>query len=162
MNNDTKQHHQETLPRRKFAKAAVGGAAIFTATQWTKPVVDTLILPAHAQTSGSTIVDLALATPDLSTLVDLLVGADLVETLSGPGPFTVFAPTNAAFENIAAVLPTLSPQDVTDILLHHVVPGVVPASAIPATTNTPPSTVDGPIPASNGVVYVIDQVLIPA
>ena len=60
-----------------------------------------LLPPRHALTAGKTIVDLAVATPELSTLVTALKAADLVDTLSGKGPFTVFAPTNEAFKKLA-------------------------------------------------------------
>lgn len=56
--------------------------------------------------AAGTIVDIAAGNPDFSTLVELLTTAELVETLAGEGPFTVFAPTNAAFEALAADLGT--------------------------------------------------------
>ena len=62
-------------------------------------IIDSVLMPGDAPTPASktTIVDLAVATPDLSTLVTALKAAGLVDTLSGTGPFTVFAPTNEAF-----------------------------------------------------------------
>jgi len=84
------------------------------------------------------IVDIAAGNPDFSTLVELLTAAELVETLKGEGPFTVFAPTNAAFEALAADLGTdmagLSAQMTGDIellkkiLLTHVYAGKVMAA----------------------------------
>ncbi len=76
------------------------------------------------------IVELAVATPDLSTLVTAVKAAGLVETLSGPGPFTVFAPTNAAFAKIpaAALNDLLLPANkdaLSNILTYHVVKGKV-------------------------------------
>jgi uncharacterized surface protein with fasciclin (FAS1) repeats len=76
------------------------------------------------------IVELAVATPDLSTLVTAVKAAGLVETLSGPGPFTVFAPTNAAFAKIpaAALNDLLLPANkaaLSNILTYHVVAGKV-------------------------------------
>ena len=62
--------------------------------------------PAEAAAEAQTIVDIAAGNPDFSTLVELLTTAGLVETLQGEGPFTVFAPTNAAFEALAADLGT--------------------------------------------------------
>ena len=62
--------------------------------------------PAEAAAEVQTIVDIAAGNPDFSTLVELLTTAGLVETLQGEGPFTVFAPTNAAFEALAADLGT--------------------------------------------------------
>ena len=58
------------------------------------------------EAAAQTIVDIAAGNPDFSTLVELLTTAGLVETLQGEGPFTVFAPTNAAFEALAADLDT--------------------------------------------------------
>ena len=81
---------------------------------------------------GKTIVDLAVATPDLSTLVAALTAGDLVKTLSGQGPFTVFAPTNEAFAALpAGVVPNLlKPENkaqLDDVLTYHVVAGAVRA-----------------------------------
>lgn len=79
-----------------------------------------------------TLVDLVVATPDLSTLETAVVAAGLVDALSSPGPFTVFAPLDAAFGDLAAAAPTLVTALVTDpgfilhlqdVLLFHVVEG---------------------------------------
>jgi uncharacterized surface protein with fasciclin (FAS1) repeats len=73
-----------------------------------------------------TIVDAAVGDPAFSTLVTALQAADLVTTLQGPGPFTVFAPTNDAFAQVPpGVLNFLlaNPEALTDVLLYHVVPG---------------------------------------
>jgi len=61
---------------------------------------------AAEEAAAQSIVDIAVGNPDFSTLVEVLTAAELVETLSGEGPFTVFAPTNAAFEALAADLGT--------------------------------------------------------
>ncbi len=79
-----------------------------------------------------TIVDNASAAPNLSTLVAAVKAADLVGTLSGPGPFTVFAPTNDAFGRLAPgmVDTLLKPENkasLTKVLTYHVVPGVITA-----------------------------------
>lgn len=79
-----------------------------------------------------TIVDNASAAPNLSTLVAAVKAADLVGTLSGPGPFTVFAPTNDAFGRLAPgmVDTLLKPENkssLTKVLTYHVLPGVVTA-----------------------------------
>lgn len=89
---------------------------------------------AQAQ-SGRTVVDLAAGNPDFSTLVTAVKAADLVPTLSGKGPFTVFAPTNAAFAKLpAGTVETLvqpaNKAQLTGILTYHVVPGRYPASRI--------------------------------
>lgn len=73
-----------------------------------------------------TIVDVAVGNPAFSTLVTALQAANLVPTLQGPGPFTVFAPTNDAFAQLPPELLNLllaNPQALTDVLLYHVVPG---------------------------------------
>jgi len=115
--------------------------------------------------------------------VDLVIKAGLAETLSGPGPFTVFAPTNAAFDAIdPATLKSLL-MDVSllkRVLLDHVVDSAVPASAVKNDLTTKSIscrqlrlnvygskvTVNGALrlktlEASNGVIHVIDKVIIP-
>merc|ERR1712241_405205 len=80
------------------------------------------------------IAELAIATPDLSPLLAAVKAADLVGTLSGPGPFTVFAPTNAAFAKIpsSALNGLLADKTaLTKVLLRHVVPSVIKAEDIP-------------------------------
>merc|ERR1719247_661813 len=78
--------------------------------------------------NNATIVDLAVATPDLSTLVTALKAGQLVDTLSGAGPFTVFAPTNEAFAKLpkATLDSLLEPKNIKqlqDVLTYHVVAG---------------------------------------
>ena len=82
-----------------------------------------------------TIVANASAAPNLSTLVTAVKAADLVDTLSGPGPFTVFAPTNDAFSKLpAGTLDTLTQPDnkakLQDILKYHVVAGKIDAKKL--------------------------------
>ena len=84
-----------------------------------------------------TIVENAVASKDHTTLVAAVKAADLVETLSGPGPFTVFAPTNAAFAKLpAGTVDTLvkpeSKATLTSVLTYHVLPGKVMAADIAA------------------------------
>ena len=138
--------------------------------------------------AGKTIVDLAAATPDLSTLVVALKAGGLVGTLSGQGPFTVFAPTNEAFAALPAgtVTKLLKPENkvqLDDILTYHVVAGDIHAKDLKdqETVTTLEGKdlivrVDGDgtvfinsakvitadVNASNGVVHIIDRVLIPA
>jgi uncharacterized surface protein with fasciclin (FAS1) repeats len=130
------------------------------------------------------IVDTAVASGSFTTLVTAVQAAGLVETLKGEGPFTVFAPTDAAFaalpegtlESLLADIPAL-----TDILLYHVVPGKVMAADVVSLTSA--TTAQGSdlailvedgkvmindamvittdIETSNGVIHVIDAVLIP-
>lgn len=78
--------------------------------------------------ANKTIVQNASNASNLSTLVTAVKAADLVETLSGPGPFTVFAPTNAAFSKLpdGTVATLLNPENKTQlasVLTYHVVPG---------------------------------------
>merc|ERR1719243_350584 len=91
-------------------------------------------------TPTQTIAELAIATPQLSTLLAAVKAADLVETLSGEGPFTVFAPTNAAFAKVPeeTLNGLLADKDaLTAVLLRHVVPGAaLKARDVPKGTTT--------------------------
>ena len=89
----------------------------------------------QAAQSKKTIVDVAVGNPAFSTLVAAVTAADLVATLSGPGPFTVFAPTNAAFAKLpAGTVETLvqpaNKATLTSILTYHVVAGRYPAARL--------------------------------
>ena len=119
------------------------------------------------------------------TLVELLTKADLVTTLQGTGPFTVFAPTDTAFANAGIDPANFNTQGeidtLTDILLYHVVSGEVPSSAVTdgmlatmvngdkikfevsnGVVTLDGATVTGAdVQASNGIIHVIDDVLIP-
>ncbi len=140
-------------------------------------------VPAMAQ--DQTIVEIAVGNPDFSTLVAAVQAAGLVETLSGEGPFTVFAPTNAAFEKLGAdtISAVLADTELlTAILTYHVVPGSLTSANVAAATSL--TTVQGAeiavtrsdgqlflnenvafvatdIEASNGIIHVIDTVLLP-
>ncbi len=137
---------------------------------------------------GSNIVELAVATEDLSTLVAAVQAADLVETLSDESTeFTVFAPTNAAFDalpegTLDSLLLPENKADLAGILTYHVVAGEVNAAdlsdgQVVETVNGQSLTVsitDGvvkigdatvvlaDVDANNGVVHVIDSVLLPS
>jgi uncharacterized surface protein with fasciclin (FAS1) repeats len=136
------------------------------------------------EASVGTIVDVASVNPDFSTLVTALSAAGLVETLSGEGPFTVFAPTNAAFAALpAGVLDALLLPENKDalvkILTYHVVPGTVLAADIAdgdvatvegqsvtlstasGVTVNGANVVTADVLADNGVIHVIDAVLVP-
>ena len=139
----------------------------------------------EASEEAGTIVDVAAGNPDFSTLVAAVEAAGLVETLSGEGPFTVFAPTNEAFEALpAGVLDMLllpeNKETLTKVLTYHVVPGEVTSDLVTAGDvatvegSTIAITTDGgvkingtttvtavDVEASNGVIHVIDAVLIP-
>jgi uncharacterized surface protein with fasciclin (FAS1) repeats len=147
----------------------------------TKPApATTTTKPAPAQKD---IVDTAVAAGSFNTLAALLTKAGLVETLKGPGPFTVFAPTDAAFAKIPpATLEALGndPAKLTEVLTYHVVAGRVLAAdvktgAVPTVAGKPLDIVVGggmvmvndamvtatDVLASNGVIHVIDTVLLP-
>ncbi len=141
-----------------------------------------------AQSSNpGTIVDIAAGNKDFSTLVAAVQAAGLVETLSSAGPFTVFAPTNAAFEKLPAgtVETLLKPENketLTSILTYHVLGGQA-MKAAKVVKRTSIKTAQGgivrivvkdgvvminnaqivatDIVASNGVIHVIDAVLLP-
>ncbi len=97
-----------------------------------------------AMESKDTIVDVASANPDFTTLVSAVTKADLASTLSGTGPFTVFAPTNAAFANVPADQLNALLADkaqLTKVLTYHVVPGKVLAADLQPTQQV--KTVEG-------------------
>jgi transforming growth factor-beta-induced protein len=165
------------------AALAMGFAGAASADQQRR---EGAVRPAFTQMKrvDGTIVDVATGNPALSTLVSALQAADLVTTLQGRGPFTVFAPTNEAFEKIpAGVLSFLlaSPDALADVLLYHVVPGAkdlrfqfsprdlrtvqtqdVYVDRERDTLQINNSLVSGQvIRTDNGVIYVIDSVLLP-
>merc|ERR1711898_55071 len=89
-----------------------------------------MLPPSHLGADKPNIVELAQSVDDLSTLVTAVVAADLADTLSSPGPFTVFAPTNEAFAALpAGTLDTLlkpeNKNQLVDILTYHVLPAQV-------------------------------------
>merc|ERR1712039_1055298 len=93
-------------------------------------VVDGVLLPPKAAKVDKNIVELAQSVDDLSTLVAAVVAGDLVETLSSPGPFTVFAPTNEAFSalpegTVDSLLKPENKDQLVDILTYHVLPAQV-------------------------------------
>ena len=90
---------------------------------------------ANDDMAAGTVVEVAQGNPDFSTLVSAVTSADLGATLSGTGPYTVFAPTNAAFEEVPQATrdELMSPagqQDLANILTYHVVEGNVDAAAL--------------------------------
>lgn len=145
--------------------------------------------PAFADHHGGkkmdkTIVDIAVGNDQFSTLVTALTEAGLVETLQGEGPFTVFAPTNDAFDALPeGTLESLlaDKEQLSAVLTYHVLPGKVMSGDIAGKTLMPETvqgstvsidatdgvTIDGAtvikadINASNGVIHVIDQVITP-
>jgi transforming growth factor-beta-induced protein len=140
-------------------------------------VIDKVLLP-------PTVVDHALANDNFSILVSAVVKAGLVETLMGNGPFTIFAPTNAAFQALFTQLGISGINDLTaeqliPILKYHVVSGNVRSSGLTAGSvptlngniavtlspkpaiNTTTMIIATDVQASNGVIHVIDKVLLP-
>lgn len=149
-------------------------------------VVGLAIGSTFARATNQDIVDTAVGAGQFKTLAAALQAAGLVDTLKGPGPFTVFAPTDAAFAKLPAgtVESLLKPENkakLTAILTYHVVPGAVKAEQV--TKLDEAKTVNGAmvrvstdhgkvminnanvvkadIPASNGVIHVIDTVILP-
>jgi len=131
------------------------------------------------------IVELAQDNANLSTLVTAIQTANLTTTLKGDGPFTVFAPTNAAFNNLPdGVLDDLlaNPAELEEVLRYHVVSGSVPSSNLSngpvgtllsgesidvdissgVTLNGSASVTTPDIMAENGIVHIIDEVLLPS
>ena len=145
-------------------------------------VVDKVLVPP----SLLNVVQMASLNPNFTTLVGAVKSAGLVTTLSGDGPFTVFAPTNDAFAAIQSTVASLSTSQLTTVLEYHVLAQAVPAADIPfgqaiatvanqnitINAGTPPTIVDTTatpahivatdVRASNGIIHVVDKVLIPA
>lgn len=137
-----------------------------------------------AETAAGTVVDIAVANSDFSILVEAVTKAGLAGALSSEGPFTVFAPTNDAFKALFKELGVkgvsdLTAEQLTPILTYHVVSGKVMSTDL---SNTSVATLNGQkikidisngvkineskvtkadISGTNGVVHVIDRVLIP-
>lgn len=130
-----------------------------------------------------TVAEVAATTPELSTLNKLINDAGLTATLSGPGPYTVFAPSNEAFKAVPVKTMEALAADKTKLvalLNYHVVPGQLTSADI---KNGPAKTLQGgnlalsrsgtfvtvedavvtqaDVPASNGVVQIVDRVFIP-
>ncbi len=168
----------------------IGAACSSNDSSSTTPTMnETTSAPEPAQIAGS-ITDVVAGNPDFSTLLAAVQAADLGGTLAGPGPFTVFAPTNAAFAALPAgtvetLLKPKNMEQLSAILTYHVVPSEAMAADVTSGTVT---TVNGTtfkvrvgangvtitdgqgntanvvktdIVASNGVIHVIDAVLLP-
>jgi len=163
--------------RRMLLKSALIGGAALTLSACAATM---------AEDSPPDIVDTAVAAGSFTTLVAAVQAADLVDTLKSPGPFTVFAPTDDAFAALpgGTVDSLLLPENkakLVQILTYHVVPGIVKADEVAGKRGTVPTVegtplhIDGrngvkvenatvltaDIEASNGVIHVIDTVLLP-
>ncbi len=169
---------------RKASIAAVAALALLTLSACSgDESMDSAPMEEEAVVTN-TIVDVAVGNPDFSTLVAALTAADLVSTLQGDGPFTVFAPTNDAFAALpAGVLDALLlPENLatlTKILTYHVVSGMVMAvdvkdgnaatvegSTVKLSTKGGVSVnkakvVIADVMADNGVIHAIDAVILP-
>merc|ERR1711971_376328 len=161
----------------KYADATVTAADV-VAANGVVHVVDKVVLP-------PTIVNIAQSSDSHTVLVEALTKAKLVDTLSGAGPFTVFAPTDKAFTDALTTLGVTKEQlldraDLADILKYHVLSGKIMSSDLKASQS--PATVQGAtvsitkgnsvkfadatvttadVAASNGVVHVVDKVVLP-
>jgi len=148
-------------------------------------VIDAVLMPPEPQPTLKTITEIVVASDDFDTLEAAVVAADLAGTLSGAGPFTVFAPTDAAFAKLpAGALDALLADKtaLTDVLTYHVVAGRVDAATVVTLSEATAlngdkitiEVVDGgvvlngsvkvtmtDIEASNGLIHVVDAVLLP-
>jgi uncharacterized surface protein with fasciclin (FAS1) repeats len=180
-------------PRKRTVAAAIAAALVLAACSGTteEPAATEEPTPAPVETPAEeeavelgTIVDVAVAAGDFTTLVAAVQAAGLVDTLSSEGPFTVFAPTDAAFAALpeGLVEKLLLPENLdvlVSILTYHVVSGTVLAADVAAGEVTTVQgeaitlateggvTVNGAnvvavdVLASNGVIHVIDAVILP-
>jgi transforming growth factor-beta-induced protein len=185
----------KTAEGRSVAIKVTNGSVFVDGAQVTTPdveasngvihVIDSVLIPQQATaTKPKTIVQTAVAAGSFKTLASLLKKAGLVGTLQGKGPFTVFAPTDAAFAKVPkATLAALAKNKakLRSVLLYHVVKGNVPAAKVvklrsAKTLNGKPVSIrvtgknvsvggarvtTADVKASNGVIHVINRVLIP-
>jgi uncharacterized surface protein with fasciclin (FAS1) repeats len=149
-----------------------------------EPVQEEALEPVEVEVKD--VVDIAIESPDHTTLVAAVTAAGLVETLKGDGPFTIFAPTNAAFAALPAgtvdgLLKPESKDALTNVLTYHVVAGAVKAAdlmdgqkvktlqgeELTVTIKDGKVMINGAnvtaadLEGSNGVIHVIDAVLMP-
>jgi uncharacterized surface protein with fasciclin (FAS1) repeats len=185
LDTDPKQHEEGFM--RALKTVLIAGTALGLAACATMADDESMMEEASMdEPMAMDIVDTAIAADDFNTLVAAVQAAGLVETLRSEGPFTVFAPTDAAFEALpdgtldSLLLPENQDQLVT-ILTYHVVPGAVMAADLAgqqlevATVQGEAVAIDGTdgvmvnqanviqadIDASNGVIHVIDAVILP-
>ena len=180
---------------RKLTIAMASAATLALAACGGAPEEDTTVADdtamadqmANDDVTAGTIVEVAQGNTDLSTLVSAVESANLGETLSGPGPYTVFAPTNAAFDQVPQETrdQLMSPEgqsDLSNILTYHVVAGeymagdlagqalsveTVQGDTVDIDATGDNVMVDGAtvimadVDASNGVIHVINEVIMP-
>jgi uncharacterized surface protein with fasciclin (FAS1) repeats len=195
-----------TLEGEKIALSVVGGklklngsttvvAPNVMASNGVIHVTNRVLVPpslTKAPTPANSILQLAAGNPDFSTLVSLVQKAGLVQALSGAGPFTIFAPTNEAFQKLAAAAPATyqavlaDPALLTKVLTYHAVAGAIKSTqaitvaqqrgSVTSLEGEPialslaggklilgggSTVVTADILATNGVIHVIDTVLVP-
>ncbi len=167
-----------------MALTACGGAPADDAETTAMTDSTTMAAEAPAMAAGD-VIEVAAAAGTFNTLAQALTAAGLVETLKGAGPFTILAPTDEAFAKIPeADLQALlaNKEELTKVLTYHVISGNVPASQVTGMTSATTlegrditiSVVDGKViingnanvvvtdvAATNGVIHVIDAVLMP-
>ena len=172
-----------------FVTASAGGVTVNAAASVTTAdiearngvihVIDEVLMP----DAFGTIVNNAAKRYFLSSLVEAVIQADLVDALLGDGPFTVFAPTDEAFAAIASVAADLTAEELSNVLLYHVIQGEVlstdlqPSQQVTALNGETltievaggAATINGSadittvdIQGTNGVIHVIDEVLLPS
>merc|ERR1712032_1546489 len=190
----------DALVRSSSAGVTINGnskviAADIAATNGVVHIIDTVLMPpaptkttTAASGPSKNIVELAQGSSDLSTLVTALKAGGLVAALQGKGPFTVFAPSNAAFAKLpkatlGSLLEPKSKDKLVGILTYHVVSGaavfskdlkatqnaktlqgddvLVRSSSAGVTINGNSKVIAADIAATNGVVHIIDTVLMP-
>jgi uncharacterized surface protein with fasciclin (FAS1) repeats len=167
------------IARPSIVLAAIGIAALFAG-----PAAASQAGPAAPAKAQANIVQTAVKAGEFKTLVSLLKSAGLASTLAGKGPFTVFAPTDAAFAKVPKATLTALGKDKAQlkaVLLYHVVKGNVTASKVVKLTSAP--TLNGKsvsirtksgsvfvggakvttadVKTSNGTIHIINRVLIP-
>lgn len=172
-----------TLVLSALALGACSGSTKATAKKAATGAASQAVEAAKTEAAKGNIVEVAMGAGQFNTLVTAVKAAGLVETLSGPGPFTVFAPTDAAFAKLPAgtVEALLKDKEkLTAILTYHVVAAKVMAADVGGLTEAktvngamlPIDTSDGvmvgkgkvvkaDVGASNGVIHVVDTVLLP-
>ena len=182
---------ERTLIQASAAGVLINGSANvitadLTATNGVIHAIDQVILPTELRVAveGPSLVEVAQEAGNFETLLSLAETVGLTTTLQFLGPYTAFAPTDEAFEELFAVVDpgTLSNEEITFVLTYHVLFGEIPSSALDAqqavetvneelvyitagdegvTVNGTSSVIAADVEAANGVIHVVDSVLLP-
>ena len=172
---------------RLIALAAIAAAAVSAPAFAVNPATPKVDHHGHEAMAHADIVDTAIGAGQFTTLVAAVQAAGLVDTLKGDGPFTVFAPLDSAFAalpegEVARLLLPENQAELAGLLTYHVIPGAVTSDQIAGqvltvdTVEGSPLVIDATdgvrvgnatvvqadIQTSNGVIHVVDQVIIPA